>query len=104
CVFAVISNARYYGAYFKLAPEADICDDYLYICLFKEPGLANMFWYVFHAFKQTHMKLDSVEIIRARELQVVGSNQIAVQADGELIGYLPMKLQIHPRCLQIFCP
>ena len=104
CVFAVISNARYYGAYFMLTPDADISDDYLYICLFKEPGLASMFWYAFHAFKRTHMKLESVEILRATELRATGPADIAVQADGELIGYLPMKFQIHPRSLEIFCP
>lgn len=104
CVFAVICNAREYAAYFQLTPEASISDEYFYVCIFKEPGFANMAKYAFHALTASHHKLKSVEILRATEVEAAGSEQIPVQADGELIGYLPMKFRILPRSLQVFCP
>ena len=104
CVFAVICNARNYAAYFVLTPDADISDEYLYICLFKDPGLASLFQYAFHALKRTHLQLPSVQIIRAKEVFVSGTESVAVQADGELIGSLPLKFSIHPCCLEVFCP
>jgi YegS/Rv2252/BmrU family lipid kinase len=104
CVFAVISNAREYGAYFVLTPEADIADEYFRVCLYKEPGLRSMTRYVWHTFRQTHLRLDSVKVLQATEVEVVGPERIAVQADGEIIGHLPLKLRVHPRSLDVFCP
>jgi YegS/Rv2252/BmrU family lipid kinase len=104
CIFAVICNAREYAAFFQLTPEANISDEFFYVCLFKEPGFANMAKYAFHALTASHQKLKSVEILRATEVEALGSEQIPVQADGELIGYLPMKFRILPRSLQVFCP
>jgi len=104
CVFAVICNAREYAAYFVLTPEADISDDYFYVCLFKNPGVMSMTWYAFHALARRHKKLDSVEVFRTTELEVTGPGELAVQADGELIGALPMKFRIFPRSFNVFCP
>jgi diacylglycerol kinase family enzyme len=104
CVFAVICNARHYAAYFVLTPEADISDEYLYVCLFKDPGLARLFQYAFHALRRTHLQLPSVQAIRAKEVFVNGAETVAVQADGELVGTLPLKFSIHPGSLEVFCP
>jgi len=104
CVFAVICNAREYAAYFVLTPEANISDEYFYVCLFKEAGLGNMSRYVFHALNRSHHKLDDVEILKVSDLEVTGPDTIAVQADGELVGALPMRFRIHPQSLNVFCP
>ena len=104
CIFAVICNARHYAAYFVLTPDADISDEYLYICIFKDPGLARMFQYAFHALRRTHVKLPSVQVFRAREAMVAGTDAVAVQADGELVGSLPIKFRVHPRSLEVYCP
>lgn len=104
CTFAVICNARHYAAYFVLTPDADISDEYLYICLFKDPGLARLIQYAFHALRRTHLQLPSVQVIRATEVFITGTETVAVQADGELVGSLPLRFSIHPRCLEVFCP
>jgi diacylglycerol kinase (ATP) len=104
CIFAVICNARHYAAYFVLTPDADISDEYLYICLFKDAGLARMFRYAFHALRRTHVKLPSVQVFRATEIFVTGTEGVAVQADGELVGSLPIQFRVHPRSLEVFCP
>ena len=104
CVFAVICNARHYAAYFVLTPEADISDEYLYLCLFKDPGLARLCRYAFHALRRTHLHLPSVQLIRAKNVLVMGSDSVAVQADGELVGLLPLEFTVHPRCLEVFSP
>lgn len=104
CVFAVISNASGYGGLFKLAPDADITDEYFHVCLFKEAGFNNMLRYVMHAWNKTHLNLKDVEILKVKKCEAIGSESIAVQADGELIGFLPMKFRIHSHALNVFCP
>lgn len=103
CVFAVVCNGREYGAFFHLAPDADLSDDCLYVCLFKEAGFGNMLRYAVHALRSTHQNLKDVEILKASELEAVGP-EVPVQADGELIGFLPMKFSIHPGSLEVFVP
>jgi diacylglycerol kinase (ATP) len=104
CVFAVICNAREYAAHFVLTPQANISDDYFYACLFKEPGFSNILQYMYHAAQGKLSDLQSVEILQCSEVEAVGPGGIPVQADGEFIGYLPMKFIIHPRSLNVFCP
>lgn len=104
CVFAVVSNVRRYAAFFDLCPDADIFDEYLHVCLFKEAGLANMFRYAFHVWNHTHRKLPSVELLRASEVEISGGSEIAVQLDGELAGSLPVKLTIHSSAFPLICP
>ncbi len=104
CIFAVIANGREYGALFRLAPQADITDEFFYLCLFKEPGFRSMLWYAFHAFRSTHHKLKSVEIIKVKQVQVSGPTTVPVQADGEIIGFLPMTFDILPGSLDVFVP
>ena len=104
CVFAVICNAREYAAHFVLTPQANISDDYFYACLFKQPGFSNILQYMFHAAQGKLSNLQSVEILQCTEIEASGFGEIPVQADGELIGSLPMKFVIHPRSLNVFCP
>jgi diacylglycerol kinase (ATP) len=104
CVFAVICNAREYAAFFRLAPDADISDEYLYIVLFKEAGLGSLIRYGLYAWQSRHLTLKSVESLRVRTIEAIGAGEIPVQADGELIGYLPMKFEIIPRALKVFSP
>jgi diacylglycerol kinase (ATP) len=104
CVFAVICNAREYAAFFRLAPDADISDEYLYIVLFKEAGLGSLIRYGLYAWQARHLELKSVETLRASKIEANGSPEVWVQADGELIGYLPMKFEIIPRALKVFSP
>lgn len=104
CVFAVISNARGYGGVLELTPEADISDEYFHVCLFKEAGFNNVLRYAMHAWKNSHGKLKDVEILKVKRCEVIGPESVAVQADGELIGFLPMKFKLHPHALEVFCP
>jgi YegS/Rv2252/BmrU family lipid kinase len=104
CIFAVICNAREYAAFFRLAPDADISDEFLYIVLFKEAGLGSLIRYGLYAWQARHLTLKSVESFRVKTIEASGMGEIPVQADGELIGYLPMKFEILPRALEIFCP
>jgi YegS/Rv2252/BmrU family lipid kinase len=104
CIFAVICNAREYAAFFRLAPDADISDEFLYIVLFKEAGLGSLIRYGLYAWQARHLTLKSVESFRVKTIEASGIGEIPVQADGELIGYLPMKFEILPRALEIFCP
>jgi YegS/Rv2252/BmrU family lipid kinase len=104
CIFAVICNAREYAAFFRLAPDADISDEYLYIVLFKEAGLGSLIRYGLYAWQARHLTLKSVESFRVKTIEASGAGEIPVQADGELIGYLPMKFEILPGALQIYSP
>lgn len=103
CIFAVICNARAYAAYFILTPQADIFDDLFYVCLFKNPGFANMSRYVVEALRGRHHHMKSVQIFQTRDVEILGPTEVSVQADGELIGSLPVKFRIHPQSLPVFC-
>jgi len=69
-----------------------------------EPGVSNILKYVFHAAQGKLSRLPSVEILQCSRVEAMGPGEIPVQADGELIGHLPMKFVIHPRSLNVFCP
>jgi enoyl-[acyl-carrier-protein] reductase (NADH) len=71
-------SRRGYAAYFQIAPQADISDEYLYLCLFKEAGFNNVLRYMMHAFNQSHVKLKDVEIIYTGPAKATAEGQIEI--------------------------
>lgn len=83
------------------APDADPADgffDVLIIGDFTKPDLLRSLPRIY---KGTHVTHPKVTVKRAREVEVRPAQQMAVQADGELLGEAPARFSILPAALTI---
>jgi diacylglycerol kinase (ATP) len=87
---AVISKAAKYGGHFRVAPDANLLDPYLFICLFKGGGRLDLFRYAVGVIMGKHLAYRDVVYLRASEIEVRGNAHI--QIDGDYLGVTPARV------------
>ena len=93
---AVISNARCYGGYFYVTPEASITDAMLDVCLFKGKTGISLLRFITGVLRRKHLDYDDVTVVRAGEIEVTSEDTVHVQIDGDYFGTLPVKINVVP--------
>ncbi len=97
----VTANGRFQGHALQVAPDASIDDGLLDILVFGDISLLGVFR---HFPKLYSGKIETIrEMIRTRGGKVIASSDepVLVEADGELIGRLPVEIEIIPRALRM---
>jgi YegS/Rv2252/BmrU family lipid kinase len=97
----IVANGRYIGGGLKPAPHAQMDDG-----LFDFVTLGNIgFWEGLGNFPRlksgTHLNHKKVGFYRCKKLTARSSSTVLVEADGELVGYLPATFEILPRALRL---
>lgn len=95
-----IANTAYFGGGMKIAPDARF-DDGKFDVVVIGPASRSKFAAVLPlVFTGHHVRSKHVSIHRASEVELHGA-EMAVRADGEAFGSLPMTLSVHRRALQV---
>ena len=101
--FVVVSNTHFYGGSYQLTPFARIDDGLLDICLYQGRYQLGLVHFVFNMLSQKHLTMSNVKYYRAKSIQLTSKKHTLVQVDGDILGALPMKAQIVPTALKVFC-
>jgi YegS/Rv2252/BmrU family lipid kinase len=102
--FACIANAASYGGGFRIAPQADLTDDQLDVCIIDARSRAGLLAYAMLGLAGKHLLSRNV-VYRQTQLALANSNDEApVQLDGENVGKLPMRFEIVPQSLKVVVP
>ncbi len=103
--FATLANAPNYGGGLRLAPEARLDTVWLDICAFRTRNkLRYLLVHLPGSFFGRHIRQRGVIYLKTREAQAESSEEIWVQADGELIGRLPMTFRSIPEAVRVCVP
>lgn len=103
-VFALLGNGKGYGGGLSMTPEASL--DQPWFDVFILPRRANNFLYIpdLAACMRGRAGQTSAALVRGSHVKAVSSFEHWVQADGEIIGPLPMTFDIVPDALSIIVP
>lgn len=104
CASAIICNAHYYGGRFVLAPNARITDKTLYAVLFNKCDFFNMLGYLLAIALGRLDKCNDVKILPASEIKMSHQQGGPVQADGDHVGELPVKVRAAAQKIQLVFP
>lgn len=97
----VVSNARYYGGRYILAPEARLEDPRFHVCLFRHGDLLNILRYATALQRGALPGSEGFEIVTGSDVRIEGEPGAPVQADGDIIGQLPVRIGPLPRALRM---
>jgi len=89
----IVTRAKHYAGPFCIAPEADLRDRYLYVVAPQRRGFFAMLRYAAALLTNRLASLPDVDIVRAQEVTLLGPADHPVQADGDLIGTLPVTIR-----------
>ncbi len=90
----VIGNARCYGGYFYVTPQASINEPILDICVFRGRTRKDLFRFICGVIRKAHLNFGDVSYTKASEIEVTSDNKVHVQIDGDYFGTLPAKIDV----------
>ena len=100
----IAANARHYAGPFVVAPGADLAQPAFELVLFRRGGR----WAVLRAASALLLgrlpRLGEVTLLRARQLTISADRPLPVQADGEIVGELPVTIEVADRPLLLIRP
>ena len=98
------ANIHTYGGGFLIAPGAQVDDGLLDFCLVGEASRLEFLAQSWKALFGRHVKHPKVISFRAPEATLTGDPSLILQADGEVLGTLPARLQAIPQALKVVVP
>ncbi|MEW5785569.1 MAG: hypothetical protein AB1767_10930 [Bacillota bacterium] len=99
-----IGNGSCYGGGLHIIPPAVLDDGYFHICLVRDVGKIETMRLLPSVYHGGHIGHPDVEILKARRVTVRAPVPLTVQADGEIIGTLPLSVEAAPRVLSVLAP
>jgi diacylglycerol kinase (ATP) len=89
---AVIGKASKYGGNYKVTPDANLMDPFLYACIFRSGRRIDLFRYSIGVLMGVHLRYRDVAYLKASKIEILGKAH--VQVDGDYLGLSPAKISI----------
>jgi diacylglycerol kinase (ATP) len=99
-MLVALGNATSYGGGMQMCPGAVLNDGLLDVVVVNPLARRRLIALFPRLFKGTHVTDPSVEVFRAKEVVLEGS-PLAVYADGEPFGHLPLTCTVVPGAVQV---
>jgi diacylglycerol kinase (ATP) len=98
------ANGRRYGGGLLFCPGADMCDGSFDIVVLQGKRRIALAWFLLKARLQLPGKSDWIHRFRTSALKIEGPPDVWVQADGELVGGLPLEIALTPSVFPLVFP
>ncbi len=100
----IVARGHFYGGRFIVAPEARLDSDDLHVCLFDRGGRLQTILYAMALAAGRLHRSRHVKIVKARTIAIEGPAGDPVQGDGDLIGRLPVTIELSPTSIGLHRP
>ncbi len=100
----VVANAHFYGGRFVAAPAAGLQSPTFEVGLFERSGRLAAIGYALALFLGVLPRLKSYRILAARRIEIEGPAGEPVQADGDVIARLPVRIELLPAAIELVFP
>ncbi len=100
----VVANGRYAGGGMDFAPKALIDDGFLDIVLIKDQSVPSRLLNFPKIYSGSHINLSWIDYRRARHVRVESKERVALEADGELLGFVPCEAEVAHHALRVCVP
>jgi len=97
-------NTRCYGGVKHITSRALADDGLLELLIFPGYNLLRATGYGLATLAGWHYGAPGVTYRQAAEIEVAGPSSVPIQADGEFVGYTPLRLRVLPGALQVLMP
>lgn len=95
------ANGRFAGGGMDFAPHSRIDDGKLDVTMIRDQSRISRLMNFPKIYSGSHIDLPWVISKQAQRIQVTSDVPVALEADGEFLGYLPCEIEILPRILPI---
>jgi YegS/Rv2252/BmrU family lipid kinase len=100
----VINNSKFTGGEMKIAPMADTADGKVDMIVFNHVNRRDILSIFANVFKGKHVDHPRVDVFSGSRMEIDAQPPQRLTADGELLGYTPLKLKVLPGQLKLLAP
>ncbi len=97
----IVANAKGYGGGLVFTPAADMTDGFFDILVLEGRPRLGYIHFLWNAWRGRPKPYPWVKQLRAPAVQVTGPRGLWAQADGELLGTLPLDISIAPKAFPL---
>jgi YegS/Rv2252/BmrU family lipid kinase len=98
------ANSGVYGGGMRLAPDARLDDGLLDVVMIERVGRLRFLADLPKVFKGAHVRLPSVQVVRASEIAISADRPFTLYADGDPIAELPTRVRALRGAVQVLVP
>ena len=99
----VFANGQYFAGGMKIAPLAQVSSGHLHCVMIEELSMLKKALYLSKVYFGTHLRARAVNTCDAAAFKVDTSG-LAIEADGEFVGYTPAIIEVIPNGLKLQAP
>lgn len=103
-MMVAVGNAPSYGGGMHITPDASIDDGQLDVCLVGALSRTRFAAAFPKVFAGTHVRHPAVTMLRGTVVEVEADRPFRVYADGEPMGYVPVRYEVEPLALEVVAP
>lgn len=101
-LFAEISNSRFTGTSFLMAPSARLDDGLLDVTLVRKLSRFRLLSLFPTIYNGKHVNYAEVTVIQGRQIRILGPTVQPMLIDGEFVGETPAEIRCLPAALRVF--
>ncbi|MFZ5899414.1 MAG: diacylglycerol/lipid kinase family protein [Bacillota bacterium] len=98
---AALGNCRYFGGGMHVAPRARPDDGLLDFIALGRQNKTGILKNLMRVYKGTHLQDSSLVYVQCREVSLMSKEPVLIEADGEVVGYLPARFGIVPGAVSV---
>jgi diacylglycerol kinase (ATP) len=102
-IFIAVSNSRYTGTHFLIAPSASLDDGQLDVTVLEKLPRSRLLKLFPSIYSGRHVEYDEVMSLRAAHVVIRSPAGLMLGPDGEFCGTSPAEISCLHRDLEIFC-
>ncbi len=103
-LIVAVANGKYYGGGMMPAPEAELTDGYLDVCLIENKNPLEIIRFFPKFVKGKHSEIKGVHFYKGRKVHIRASEKIALNIDGEVDQAYEATFEILPESIRIVVP
>jgi diacylglycerol kinase (ATP) len=103
-LFVAAANGAYYGGGMRIAPDAEVDDGRLDVCVVGDISRRTALRELPHLYRGTHVRHPAVSMHAGARVRIEGAAETRIHLDGEPFGGLPLTVVLHPGALQVAVP
>lgn len=99
--FVTVSNQPYYGGGMKIAPNAVPDDGRMEVTVAHQLSKLKLLLVFISVFWGKHVHFKEVKTFTGKDISIQSDSSLLIHADGEHIGYTPIKIRLQSKALQV---
>lgn len=100
----IVSNGRHYAGPYVAAPDADLCNRHLDVCVFEKRGPLHTARYALNMLLGRLSSSAGYRIVRTDQLRIEGPPGDPVQGDGDTLSRLPADITVSAGRVRLLVP